>query len=211
MTVPSRPSTAACSFIGPVAGTTAEPATLNRVCWVLALLTEVFRGGPGVATLGPLGRFGGRAVSAADLLDLAPTAALHQLAQFRQVYEATLLPALGSRRGLWAIGPTFTGSQFVHADADLIAAGLLLDLKTSVKKLSLGVTDLFQVLGYVLLDFGDEFSLDAVGIFNARYAYLATWDLSPLLEELADQPVSLAAIRAQFRELLVTHSAQSVR
>jgi hypothetical protein len=211
MTVPSRPSKVACSFTGPVAGTTAEPATLNRVCWVLALLEQGYRGGPGVAALGPLGRFSGREVSAAELLDLPPAAALRQLAQFRQVYGATLLPALASRRGLWAIGPTFTGSQFMNADADLIAAGLLLDIKTSAKKLSLGVTDLFQLIGYVLLDFDDEFSLEAVGIFNARYAYLATWNLSSLLDELADHSVSLATVRERFQELLVTHSAQPVR
>jgi hypothetical protein len=39
----------------------------------------------------------------------------------------------------------------IKADADLIAAGLLLDLKTD-SKLSLGVTTMFQVIGYALLD-----------------------------------------------------------
>lgn len=211
LTVPPRPSDTACAFTGPHPGITAEPATLNRACWVLALLTEAFRGGAGVAVLGPLGRFRGRAVSAAELLGSASEAALRQLAQFRQVYEATLLPSLASRQGQWAIGPTFTGSEFIHADADLIAAGLLLDLKTTAKKPSLGVVDLFQVIGYALLDFDDEFSIDTVGIFNARYAHLATWSLGPLLEELADHPVTLAATRAQFRDLLVTSSTDAGR
>jgi hypothetical protein len=145
LTVPLRPSDTACVFTGPHPGTTVESATLNRVCWVLALLTEAFRGPPGVATLGPLGRFRSRAASAAELLSMASEAALDQLIQFRQVYDATLLPALVSRRGRWVIGPTFTGSKLMHADADLIAAGLLLELKTSAKRPSLGVADLFQV------------------------------------------------------------------
>jgi hypothetical protein len=211
LTVPLRPSETACAFTGPHVGTTVEPAMLNRVCWVLALLTEVFRGGPGVAALGPLGRFRGRAASTAELLDMASDAALRQLTQFRHVYEAALLPALSSRCGRWAIGPTFTGSELMNADADLIAAGLLLELKTTGKRPSLGVTDLFQVIGYTLLDFADEFSIDTVGIFNARYAHLTTWSLGPLLEELADRPISLGAARAQFRDLLVTCSTHASR
>jgi hypothetical protein len=55
--------------------------------------------GPRVAALGPLGQFRGRTVSAAELSGMASEAALDQLTQFRQVYEATLLPALASRRG----------------------------------------------------------------------------------------------------------------
>lgn len=207
--VPLRPSETACSFTGPRPGTTVEPDMLNRVCWMLALLTEAFRGGPAVAALGPLRRFRGRAATAAELLGIAPEAALSQLTQFRQIYDATLLPALVRRRGRWVIGPTFAGSELMHADADLVAAGLLLELKTSAKRPSLGVVDLFQVIGYTLLDFDDEFNIDTVGIFNARYGYLAMWSLGLLLDELAGYPVSLAAARAQFRELLVTRSTAS--
>jgi hypothetical protein len=211
LAVPPRPSETACVFPGPHVGITVEPAMLNRVCWVLALLTEAFRGSPRVAALGPLGRFRGRAVSAAELLGMVSEAALRQLTEFRQVYEATLLPALASRRGRWTIGPTFTGSELVKADADLIAAGLLVELKTTAKRLSLGVVDLFQVIGYVLLDFDDEFGIDTVGIFSARYAYLVTWSLGSLLDELAGHPVSLAVARAQFRDLLVTRSTHAIR
>jgi hypothetical protein len=209
LSVPPRPAETACVFTGPHPGTTIEPAVLNRICWVLALFTEAYRGGPGKAALGPLGQFRGRAASAAQLLGMASEAALHQLTQFRQVYEATLLPALVPRGGRWAIGPTFKGSELLHADADLIAAGLLLEVKTSAKRPSLGVADLFQVIGYTLLDFDDQFSIDTVSIFNARYAYLAAWSLGSLLDELAGRPVSLAATRAQFRDLLVTRSTRA--
>ena len=47
------------------------------------------------------------------------------------------------------------GPEPIKADADLIAAGLLLELKTSAK-LSLGITDLLQVIGYALLDFDND-------------------------------------------------------
>jgi hypothetical protein len=195
------------AFDGPVPGNGTESAQLARACWALALLTEVYRAGPAAALAGPLAPFAGphaRPPSAAELLALGPAAGLSQLALFREVFGSVLLPALAGRRGLWAIGPTFTGSALMNADADLIAAGLLLDLKTS-RNLTLGVKDILQVIGYALLDFDDEFGVDAVGIFAARYAYLATWDLASLLNELAGRPVSLAETRSQFRELLVAH------
>jgi hypothetical protein len=192
------------TFTGPLRGSDADPEQLARACWVLALLTEVFRGGPMVAALGPLGRFHDPRPSTEQLLALAPPAALSQLAAFRQVFQTALVSKLAGRRGLWALGPTFIGSALIRADADLIAAGLLLDLKTYAK-LSLGVQDVLQAIGYALLDFDDEYKLDELGIFSARYAYLATWDLSALLEELAGGQVSLQATREEFREVLLTH------
>ena len=80
------------------------------------------------------------------------------MAALRGVMESALLPAISSRHGLWAIGPTFAGSEIMRGDADLIAGGLLTELKTISKKPSLGVTDLWQILGYVLMDYVDEFA-----------------------------------------------------
>jgi hypothetical protein len=162
-----------------------------------------------VAALGPLGRFQDRRPSADELLALAPPAALGQLAAFRQVFETALLPQLAGRRGPWALGPTFTGSALIRADADLIAAGLLLDLKTSAK-LSLLATDILQVIGYALLDFDDEFQLSTAGVFSARYGYLVTWELGGLLHDLAGYEVSLPATREEFRRLLLTHQHRSL-
>src|SRR5689334_20091435 len=111
------------------------------------------------------------------------------------------MPVLRRHPGQWYLGPTFTGSALMKADADLIAAGLLVDLKTN-SKFSLGVTALFQVIGYALLDFHDTYHLDEVGIFSARYAHLAPWNLGALLDELAGQAIGLGALRQEFRELI---------
>jgi hypothetical protein len=194
------------AFTGPVEGNAVAPELLARACWALALLTEVRRGGPMVAAAGPLGKFRDRQPSAGELLALACPVALDQLTAFRHVFQTALLPKLAAWRGPWRLGPTFTGSALLHADADLVAAGLLLDLKTSAKKPSLVVTDLFQVIGYALLDFDNEFGIKTVGIFSARYAYLATWDLGALLDELAGHQVSLQATRHEFRDLLISSS-----
>ena len=187
-------------FTGPVHGTGTEPDLLYRACWGLALLTEVYRRGPEIAALGPLGRLPRK--SARSLLEAAPDAGLEQLAALRGVMESALLPAVGARRGLWAIGPVFAGSQIMRGNADLIAGGLLTELKTTIKKPSLGVTDLWQVLGYVLMDYVDEFGITDVALFSARYGYLAQWNLDALLPQLAGRPVTVAPLRAEFRALL---------
>jgi len=207
MSLPSRPAGHVRVFTGPTAGNSAEAVLLARSCWVFALITEACRGGPMVAAAGPLSRFRGAAVTADDLFGLAPPAGLDQLKGFRHVFSATLIPRLAARTGTWALGPTFTGSALIKADADLIAAGLLLDLKTSAKKPSLAVTDLLQVIGYALLDFDDEYRLDALGIFSARYSYLMTWELPALLSELAGHNVDLQKVRGRFQDLLLAHRA----
>jgi hypothetical protein len=120
-----------------------------------------------------------------------------------------LIPQLATRRGLWAIGPTFVGSQLIKADADLVAGGLLLDLKTSSKE-SLAATDLFQVIGYALLDFDDASRVSELGIFAARYGYLAVWELDNLLDELAGREVALHATRDEFRRLLESATGRNL-
>jgi hypothetical protein len=196
------------TFTGPLPGSTLDPVRLARCCWALALLSEAWRGGPAVAMRGPLGRFRDHSrVRGDDLLEVAPPAGLDQLAKLQRVSESVLIPQLASRRGPWTLGPTFSGSQLLSADADLIAAGLLLDLKTTAKKPSLGITDIFQVIGYTLLDFDDEYHIDTLGIFSARYAYLATWRLPALLYELAGHKINLWATRNEFRQMLSSHQA----
>jgi hypothetical protein len=59
------------------------------------------------------------------------------------------------------------------------------------------------VIGYALLDFDDEYRLNALGIFSARYAYLATWELPALLSELAGHNADLRMVRGRFRDLLL--------
>ena len=189
-------------FTGPISGNDADAGQLASACWAFALLTEMFRN-PMAAMLGPLGRFRGHGVSGSELLGLASPTALGQLAAFREVFASALLPQLAHRPGRWVLGAEFTGSALIKADADVIAAGLLLDLKTD-SKLSLGVTTMFQVIGYTLLDFDDAYQLTEVGTFSARYAYLATWDIGTLFDELAGDQVSLPSVRREFRQLLLT-------
>jgi hypothetical protein len=85
-----------------------------------------------------------------------------------------------------------------------------LELKTSLgdkrrdgtRRLCLPRTALLQLVGYVLLDFPDEFKVREVGVYDARYAHLVRWPLDELLDELAGRLVELAAPREAFELLL---------
>lgn len=192
-------------FIGPTEGAQIDTERLARVCWFLALLTEAYRGGPPIVMAGPLARFRSRQPSVDEVLHMAPRSAIGQLNDFCDVFETVLVPRLVSRRGSWSLGSVFSGSALMNADADLIAARLLIDLKTTSAKPSLGVQEIFQIIGYTLLDFDDAYQLTEVGIFSTRYAYLSKWNIDELLSELAGQTVNLRTTRQEFRRLLLTH------
>lgn len=57
-----------------------------------------------------------------------------------------------------------------------------------------------QLLGYLPLDYQDEYAVDTLALYSARYAYLVTWPVIELLTELAGGPVDLAELRIGFQE-----------
>jgi len=101
------------------------------------------------------------------------------------VAEVRLLPSLALLPAPWYVGPIFTGSQWMPANADLIAGRTLVELKTNLgekkadgsRTAGLPVAHLRQILGYVLHDVDDIYRLDAVAIYDARYGALATCHL----------------------------------
>ncbi len=200
------------TFQGPAPASAIGEEVLLRGCWALALLTEVFRMGPVPLPGGsPLHRLDLSTVNADDLLDLASPQTMVELAELRSLALTHLLPQLSGQSGLWALGPTFDGSELMAADADFVVGGLLVELKTGLgdkrrdgtRRCGLEVKTLYQLLGYALMDFQDAFGLQAVGLYEARYGYLVTWPLTSLLEELASRPVVLAQEREQLRSLLL--------
>jgi hypothetical protein len=195
-------------FEGPVDGSAVDEDTLLRGCWALALFTELRRRGrlPG----SPLLTLDHDNVRAADLLDLPTSETIDELRRLCGLARTALLPPLSGRRGLWALGPTFEGSTLMNADADLIAGGMLVELKSALgdkradgsRRLSLDGPTLHQMLGYVLLDFPDDFAIRDIGLYAARYGYLATWRLPEFLNELAGRSVDLASERTAFHAVL---------
>lgn len=185
-----------------------DTAELARACWALALTTDVYRSG-GVPPDSPLVRPLRQADFTPEvLLGLAPTDAIRQFRELDATARLRLLPQLHPP---YALGPTFAASRWCPADADLIADGLLVDIKTRLSAKSahtgarsdtLHALDLYQLLGYALFDTDDAHAVTAVGIYSALYGRLATWPLVSLLETMAGRPVDLGEQRRRVLRLL---------
>lgn len=143
------------------------------------------------------------------MLTLATPAAVNDLEILTQAARTMLLPGLPQateRRIL--TGPTFVGSFDVPADADIIVGDLLLEMKTQIgpkkqdgsRYMPLNRVTLDQLLGYLLLDYTDQYQIRQIGIYQARYAHLAVWPVQTLLDELAGTETDLAALRRGFKE-----------
>ncbi|MFF0365774.1 hypothetical protein [Micromonospora sp. NPDC005087] len=177
-----------------------------RVSYALALLAELYRArhvdGSRLMRLGPHS-------SAADLLALANVDEVADLVAMRNVALECLLPALPG--GPVATGSTFDGSADIHADADLIVGGTLVDFKAGQgarpradgsRAAVLRREDLDQLLGYVLLDYSDAFVLHSVAIYAVRFGHYRAWPLAELCAELAQRPVDLGALRQEFMQVV---------
>lgn len=99
-------------------------------------------------------------------------------------------------------GPVFAGSGDIGgADADYILGGLLLDCKATKDPRRLGREEIYQLAGYLLLDYDDQFGIDQVGLYLSRQGGLITWEVADFLRRLgASAP--LTHLRAQLRQHL---------
>ncbi|MEO3747932.1 hypothetical protein [Plantactinospora sp. B5E13] len=190
-----------------------QPASLGdrsdewwaRVSYALALLVELYRAaridGSRLMSLDPESR-------SVDLLALATNDEVADLIAMRDLAVERLLPSLPV--GQVVTGSTFDGSADLHADADLIVGGTLVDFKATQGKrradgtrfAALERPELDQLLGYVLLDYSDSFALDTVAIYAARFGAYTSWPLADLCAELAGHPVDLPTLRKEFAGVL---------
>ncbi|QNE18307.1 hypothetical protein F1D05_10890 [Kribbella qitaiheensis] len=177
-----------------------------RTCYALALLTELVR--ISTATGSRLMQLDRRS-SVDDLLKLANEDEVLDLIALHDLAKDKLIPQLPA--GPVVTGMTFDGSKHLHADGDLIAGGLLVDFKAGqggkpradgTRAAQLTPQDLYQLLGYTLMDYSDRYEIRAVGIYAARFGYLSTWSVDSLLDAMAGHQVELAAARREFAEVL---------
>jgi hypothetical protein len=174
-----------------------------RGCYLAALLAEVYRSGevwPG-SLLSELTK----RTTLDDAMAMVPDIAVADLQGMLTVARDALVPAVTARGGPLWLGPVFDGSQWVPADADIIAAGPLIDVKTRAgskrkdgsRYNGLDNKTLYQLLGYLLFDFSDAYGITEVGLYAARYGHLTMWPVVDLLQELAAERVTLADLRSQ--------------
>lgn len=180
---------------------------LHASCWAIALFTEVYR--VGLTAGSPLQAFLTDGEMDVDgLLAVVPNDASRELGDLMALAESRLLPALN---GPFDLGPTFAGSAFCKADADLIASGCLLDLKTRIGERNartkrchddLRNVDVYQMLGYALFDLDDEYGITRLGIYSSRYGHLTRWGIVDFIERIACRSVDIEEERARIRYLL---------
>jgi len=166
-----------------------------RCCYGLALYEQFFRSTAAAAS-SPLLQLGKKA-GLQDVLALAPQAAVDDLAAMARLL-CERYPELITRSAI--LNPRFDGSvEIGGADADVIVDGMLLELKTTKKDTFERVDHLYQLLGYVLLDYANEYDLDAVGIYLARRGLLVRWTIADLVDACCVN-TDWASARTTFRE-----------
>jgi hypothetical protein len=170
----------------------APEATLNRYCYTLGLFELLYRAGPQVRS--PL--FAARSVD--DLLAIAPAHAIDDLCELSWGFHASFEGDL-TRPAI--LNPSFAGSGDVGgADADLILDGCLMDVKATTRP-ALDRSWLYQLLGYVLLDYTDECHIREVAIHMARQRVTLKWPLVRFLATMSgDDRLTLCQVRARFQE-----------
>ncbi len=174
-----------------------------QLCFVAASFEDVYRAG--------------EVRRPSMLADAAPSTSLREMAAAVPEYVpgdlkrqfALALPAFERLRALppeqVICGPVFTGSADIGgADADFILGGLLLDCKSTVTPYKLGTAEIYQLAGYLLLDYDDQYGIRRVGLYLSRQGKGITWDVGEFLSKLgAREP--LPVLRRRFRDHLREH------
>ncbi len=182
---------------------------LVRACWPLALATEVYRSGAHPAS--PLIEYLSRTArpTGEGLLSLTSDRTAAEISALVELAQDNLLAPLATKAAPWFLGPIFTASQWMKADADLIAGDMLVEIKTHLgdnkagaRVPDLSLATLRQMIGYVLHDVDDRYRLDRLGIYEARYGTLIAWPLQQFLDKLAGRAVDLAEQREQHAQIL---------
>ncbi|WP_234327528.1 hypothetical protein [Streptomyces sp. NRRL WC-3742] len=101
---------------------------------------------------------------------------------------------------------TFAGVD-ITADADLLADGTLIEIKSTRHPRRFEKATAWQILGYLLLDTPDHHRIDTVGLYLTRTATLATWPVEDYLALLGARCRDLPQLRATFAELLTNCTA----
>ena len=170
---------------------------LDRHCYVLGLLDELFRGGYHIRS---------------PLYDTPPKTPPHDLLELGVPWSQDLAALYQlfweKHRSLFDLAaitnPHFAGSAAIGgADADLIVDHQLIEVKTTIKP-TLGQDWVWQLIGYLLLDWDDTYEISGLGVYSSRHGVLTTWPLNEFLRHASSRkPRSVASLRDEFRKIVI--------
>ena len=174
---------------------------LARFCLLLAAFDTVFRAGP--IAWPPRFLRGALPTSTTDLLSAVPDDWVEDVAALSTAFSARYPEWRGAAATL---NPTFAGSADIGgADADFILDGCLWDIKTT--KVTRGQSaHIYQLVGYALLDYDDQFGIERVGLLFPRQDTAVQWPLPKLLETLSGRSdLDLPGLRQRFRAIIANN------
>ncbi|MGH3926069.1 MAG: hypothetical protein ACRDTT_24950, partial [Pseudonocardiaceae bacterium] len=183
----------------------ADPAGHNedaliRLCFVAAFFEDIYRTGQ-IRRFSMLAEATARA-TLADLTAAVPAYVIDDIDKQMQLAERPLAPLRALPQPAKVCGPVFTGSSDIGgADADYILHGLLLDCKATKDPRRLGREEIYQLAGYLLLDYDDHFNIDRLGLYLSRQGGLITWSAEEFLRRLGTT-TPLPQLRAKLRKHL---------
>lgn len=159
-----------------------DDTTYIRLCFVASLFEAVYRSG--VIDDDSLLAAADGTTTLQTLLDQVPAYAVEDItAQLKLAEQQDALGWMLDAKGV--CGPVFAGSDAVGgADADFIYGGELVDCKATVKPGKLGAREIYQLVGYLLLDFTDQYGIGAVSLYLSRQGAMITWGTTELLATL---------------------------
>jgi hypothetical protein len=179
-------------------GSLTEDAVI-RLCFVASFFEDIYR-------TGQIRRFSllARATANTELADLTaavPAYVIDDIGQQMRLAQRPLAPFRALPPQAKICGPIFAGSSDVPADADYILKGLLLDCKATKDPRRLGREEIYQLAGYLLLDYDNQFGINHVGLYLSRQGGLITWSTEEFLHRLG-ATTALPYLRARLREHL---------
>jgi hypothetical protein len=182
--------------------TVEEGERLIRLCFIASCFERVFRSGE-VDADSLLLRVGVDA-TLATLLAEVPRFVIDDItAQLRLAQDQDALGWMIGQDGV--CGPVFAGSTDVGgADADFIFGGELVDCKATVHPRRLGVSELYQLAGYLLLDYDDQFQIRFLSLYLSRQGASIGWCVEEFLAILGAR-ASVAELRKGLSETLAPH------
>lgn len=189
--------------------TALDEDTLSRLCFVAAYYEDIYR--TGVIRRYSMLASATPATTLDDLAAAVPGYAIEDISRQMKLAEEPFAPLRALPPTARICGPTFQGSRDIGgADADLILGGLLLDCKAAIQPRRLGQEEIYQLAGYLLLDYNDRYRINRVGLYLSRQGTLIVWNVEDFLHRLgATEP--LTQLRGRLRAGLARLAESAAR
>lgn len=187
-----------------------EPAAedrLIRLCHLASSFEAIFRHGGWMR-----GNSLGLCTPTATLDDLVGAVADYAVDDIRRQMALAAAPGPFERMrllpaGARICGPVFDGSARVGgADADFILDGALIDCKATIRPERISRAEIYQLAGYLLLDYSDTHAITSVGLYLSRQGALINWSVEDFLGLLGARH-DLPALRAACQHALTDGTA----